>query len=267
MSITSLQFVLSQFETEKYRYFIISDEDGDPVYMQNDLIDQESALAKIRSFLKDNNGYFTIKVFSKKLTNPKNRAEQDKNLVTKFNVELTHKLNQQAAPLMGAVGGFGGFGSLPSDDPRSNAPNIYDIVGRMGEVTTQMKLMEKDHQHYREMKELQDRIEKMEQENSKATGMNGVLSTLGDNFKDPAVLMGLLSTVGGLFKKPDVMPMNGINEEVETNVSLRKKAMLDSVNTLMKLDANFPENISALAALAQNKPDTYKMAVNYLKSM
>jgi hypothetical protein len=264
MSITSLQFVLSQFETEKYRYFIISDEDGDPVFMQNDLIDQESALAKIRSFLKDNNGYFTIKVFSKKLTNPKNRAEQDKNLVTKFNVELTHKLNQPAAPLMGAVGGFG---SLPSDDPRSNAPNIYDIVGRMGEVTTQMKLMEKDHQHYREMKELQDRIEKMEQENSKATGMNGVLSTLGDNFKDPAVLMGLLSTVGGLFKKPDVMPMNGINEEVETNVSLRKKAMLDSVNTLMKLDANFPENITALASLAQNKPDTYKMAVNYLKSM
>jgi hypothetical protein len=264
MSITSLQFVLSQFETEKYRYFIISDEDGDPVYTQNDLIDQESATAKIRSFLKDNNGYFTIKVFSKKLTNPKNRAEQDKNLVTKFNVELTHKLNQQAAPLMGAVGGFG---SLPSDDPRSNAPNIYDIVGRMGEVTTQMKLMEKDHQHYREMKELQDRIEKMEQENSKATGMNGVLSTLGDNFKDPAVLMGLLSTVGGLFKKPDVMPMNGINEEVETNVSLRKKAMLDSVNTLMKLDANFPENISALASLAQNKPDTYKMAVQYLKSM
>ena len=264
MSITSLQFVLSQFETEKYRYFIISDEDGDPVYMQNDLIDQESALAKIRSFLKDNNGYFTIKVFSKKLTNPKNRAEQDKNLVTKFNVELTHKLNPQAAPLMGAVGGFG---SLPSDDPRSNAPNIYDIVGRMGEVTTQMKLMEKDHQHYREMKELQDRIEKMEQENSKATGMNGVLSTLGDNFKDPAVLMGLLSTVGGLFKKPEVMPMNGINEDVETNISLRKKAMLDSVNTLMKLDANFPENITALALLAQNKPDTYKMAVNYLKSM
>ena len=264
MSITSLQFVLSQFETEKYRYFIISDDNGDPVYMQNDLIDQESAIAKLRSFFNNNNGYFSIKVFSKKLTNPKNRAEQDKNLVTKFNVELTHKLNPQAAPLMGAVGGFG---SLPSDDPRSNAPNIYDIVGRMGEVTTQMKLMEKDHQHYREMKELQDRIEKMEQENSKATGMNGVLSTLGDNFKDPAVLMGLLSTVSGLFKKPDVMPMNGINEEVETNVSLRKKAMLDSVNTLMKLDANFPENISALAALAQNKPDTYKMAVNYLKSM
>jgi hypothetical protein len=268
MSITSINFVMSQFETEKYRYFIISDEDGDPVFVQNDLIDQESALAKIRSFFNSNNGYFSIKVFSKKLTNPKNRAEQDKNLVTKFNVELTHKLNAQPmAPINGGFGGFGGFGSLPSDDPRSNAPNIYDIVGRMGDVTTQMKLMEKDHQHYREMKELQDRIEKMEQENSKATGMNGVLSTLSDNFKDPAVLMGLLSSVQGLFKKPDVMPMNGIDAEVQSNVSDRKTKMLNAVNLLMKLDANFPENVSALASLAQNKPDTYKMAVNYLKSM
>lgn len=265
MSITSINFVMSQFETEKYRYFIISDEDGDPVFVQNDLIDQESALAKIRSFFNSNNGYFSIKVFSKKLTNPKNRAEQDKNLVTKFNVELTHKLNAQP---MNQINGLNqGFGSLPSDDPRSNAPNIYDIVGRMGEVTTQMKLMEKDHQHYREMKELQDRIEKMEQENQKATGMNGVLSTLSDNFKDPAVLMGLLSSVQGLFKKPDVMPMNGIDVEVQSNVSERKTKMLNAVNLLMKLDPNFPENVSALASLAQNKPDTYKMAVQYLKSM
>lgn len=265
MSITSINFVMSQFETEKYRYFIISDEDGDPVFVQNDLIDQESALAKLRSFFNSNNGYFSIKVFSKKLTNPKNRAEQDKNLITKFNVELTHKLNAQ--PMTQITGYNQGFGSLPSDDPRSNAPNIYDIVGRMGEVTTQMKLMEKDHQHYREMKELQDRIEKMEQENAKATGMNGVLSTLSDNFKDPAVLMGLLSSVQGLFKKPSVMPMNGIDAEVQSNVSERKTKMLNAVNLLMKLDPEFPENISSLATLAQNKPDMYKMAVQYLKSI
>ncbi len=266
MSITSLNFVINQFETENYRYFIVFDEDNDPVFVQNDLIDKESAIAKLKSFVRDNNGYFSIKVFSKKLTNVKNRAEQDKNLVTKFNVELTHKLNPTSAPL---IGGFNpGFGSLPSDDPRSNAPNIYDIVGRMGEVTTQMKLMEKDHQHYREMKELQDRIEKMEQENAKATGMNGVLSTLSDNFKDPAVLMGLLQSVGGLFKgKQEVMPMNGVDAEVQSNVSERKTKMLNAVNLLMKLDPSFPENIAALALLAQNKPDTYKMAVQYLKTM
>ncbi len=269
MSITSINFVISQFETEKYRYFIIFDEDNDPVYVQNDLIDQESALAKIRGFFRDNNGFFSIKVFSKKLTNPKNRAEQDKNLVTKFNVELTHKLSDSPIIPQSHTGGYQGFGSLPADDPRSNAPNIYDIFGRMGEVTTQMKLMEKDHQHYREVKELQDRLEKMEQEHSKATGMNGVLSTLGEQFKDPSVLLGLLAGVGNMFKSQpsNVMPMNGVSGEVEANISDRKAKMVSAVNTLMRLDPDFPENIASLATLAQNKPDMYKMAVQYLKSM
>jgi hypothetical protein len=67
MSITSINFVISQFESENYRYFIINDEDNDPVFVQNDLIDQESALGKLRSFLRDNNGFFTIKVFSKEI--------------------------------------------------------------------------------------------------------------------------------------------------------------------------------------------------------
>ena len=269
MSITSLNFVISQFESEKYRYFIIFDEDNEPIYVQNDLIDQETAIAKIRSFLRDNNGFFTIKVFSKKLTNPKNKIEQDKNLVTKFNVELTHRLNDNAMTMPSQNNGFNGFGSLPSDDPRSNAPNIYDIFGKMGEVTTQMKLMEKDHQHYRDMKDLQDRLEKAETDRAKSEGMSGVLSTLGEHFKDPSVLLGLLSGVSGLFKGKgeSVMPMSGITSEVESNVSDRKAKMVTAVNTLMKLDAEFPENVSMLANLCQNKPEMYKMAVVYLKSI
>jgi hypothetical protein len=262
MSITSLNFVFSQFETENYRYFIIFDEDNDVVYTQNELLDKESAIAKLRSFFKDNNGYFTIKVFNKKLTNPKNRVEQDKNIITKFNVELTTPLAN--VPVNNS---FGMGSILPSDDPRSNAPNIYDIFGKMGEVTTQMKLMEKDHQHYRDIKDLQDTIAKMEAEKEKSTGMNGVLSTLGENFKDPAVLMGLLAGVGNLFKKPEVMPMNGITSEVDSNVSERKAKMVNAVNTLMKLDSEFPENVSMLAKLCESKPDMYKMAVVYLKSM
>jgi hypothetical protein len=268
MSITSLNFVISQFESEKYRYFIIFDEDNDPIYVQNDLIDQETALAKIRSFLRDNNGYFTIKVFSKKLTNPKNKIEQDKNLVTKFNVELTHRLNDNAMPLPAQNNNMG-FGSLPNDDPRSNAPNIYDIFSKMGDVTMQMKLMEKDHQHYRDMKDLQDRLVKAEEDKSKSEGMSGVLSTLGEHFKDPSVLLGLLSGVSGLFKGKgeSVMPMSGITSEVESNVSDRKAKMVMAVNTLMKLDADFPENVSMLAKLCENKPEMYKMAVVYLKSI
>ena len=84
MSITSLNFVFSQFETENYRYFIIYDEDNDPVYTQNELVDKETAIAKLRNFFKDNNGYYCIKVYGKKLTNPKNKAELDKNVFQEF---------------------------------------------------------------------------------------------------------------------------------------------------------------------------------------
>lgn len=268
MSITSLNFVFSQFETENYRYFTIFDEDNDIVYTQNELLDKDSAIAKLRSFFKDNNGYFTIKVYSKKLTNSKNRAEIDKNLITKFNVESTIPIvNMPMNVPMNTNQGMGNNSILPIDDPRSNAPNIYDIFGKLGDVTSQMKLMEKDHAHYRELKDMQDRIEKMEAEKDKNVGMSGVLSTLAENFKDPAVLMGLLSGVGTLFKKPEVMPMNGITSEVESNVSERKAKMVNAVNLLMKLDSEFPENVSMLANLCQTKPDMYKMAVVYLKSM
>lgn len=268
MSITSCNFVISQFETEKYRYFIIFDEDNDPVFVQNDLIDQESAIAKLRSFFRDHNGYFSIKVFGSKLSNIKNKAEQDKKIVTKFNVELTHKLDMNSVNNMNPINGFGmgGFGNtLAPDDPRQGAPNIFGLVNEMGAMATNLKLMEKDHAHYRELKDLQDRLEKAEKERETSAGMNGVLSTLGEHFKDPAVLMGLLSGVSTLFKGPSapaVMPMNG----VESGVDERKQVMVNSVNTLMKLDAEFVENISALADLAQNKPDTYKMVINNLKT-
>jgi hypothetical protein len=83
------------------------------------------------------------------------------------------------------------------------------------------------------------------------------------------VLLGLLSGVSGLFKGKgeSVMPMSGITSEVESNVSDRKAKMVMAVNTLMKLDADFPENVSMLAKLCENKPEMYKMAVVYLKSI
>jgi hypothetical protein len=35
----------------------------------------------------------------------------------------------------------------------------------------------------------------------------------------------------------------------------------------MRLDSNFTENIASLSKLAQNNPDAYKMAVEYLKTI
>ena len=275
MAISSLNFIISQFESEKYRYFAVYDEDGDRVYTQNDLIDVESAINKLRSFFKDNQGYFTIRVFSKKLSDKNNLIARDNSTIAKYSVEVT----TPALPMgVNGLSGMGGNNMLPPDDPRSNAPNMFQLLGAMSQVEQNMKLMEKDHAHYRETKELQDRIAKMEEEQGKSKGMGAIVDRLGEQFSDPNVLLGLISGVSQLFKKEavapmhgisrdDMMPMNGIDEQVINNISTRREKMIGSVNFLMQHDANFPENISKLAELAKNKPAIYSMAVSYLNNL
>lgn len=264
MSISSLNFIFSQFETEKFRYFGIFDEDGELVLSQNELIDADRALTKLRNFFRDNQGYFTIRIYDKKLSNINNLVQRDKSQIAKYNVEVS------APVLPQGVNGLTGMGSnslLPPDDPRSNAPNMFQLLGQMSQVEQQMKLMEKDHQHYREKKELEDRIAKMEEESKKNKGMGAIVDRLGEQFSDPAVLLGLLSGVSQLFKKSDVMPMNGIDAEVTNNISTRKQNMINAINILNQHDPNFPENIAKLATLAQTKPAIYQMAVSYLNNL
>ena len=275
MAISSLNFIISQFESEKYRYYAIYDEDGDRVYTQNDLIDVENAINKLRNFFKDNQGYFTIRVFGKKLSDKNNLIARDNSTIAKYNVEVSVPVLPQG---VNGLSGMGGNSMLPPDDPRSNAPNMFQLLGAMSQVEQNMKLMEKDHAHYREMKELQDRIAKMEENEGKSKGMGAIVDRLGEQFTDPNVLLGLISGVSQLFKKEavapmhgisrdDIMPMNGIDEEVINNISTRREKMVSAVNSLMQHDANFPENISKLAELAKNKPAIYSMAVSYLNNL
>jgi len=131
MAISSLNFIISQFESEKYRYFAVYDEDGDRVYTQNDLIDVEAAINKLRSFFKDNQGYFTIRVFSKKLSDKNNLIARDNSTIAKYNVEVTTPVLPMG---VNGLSGMGGNSMLPPDDPRSNAPNMFQLLGAMSQV-------------------------------------------------------------------------------------------------------------------------------------
>lgn len=271
MSLSSLLHVFNQIEQNNYRYFVVTDEDAEMVFVQNDLLDSESALNKLKNFLKESSGVFKIRIMRKKLNNPANRAQWSSNAEATYNVEVSPQ-NPIVTSLQGQQNQQNGLGSLlPMDDPRSNAPNIYQMMGSLGEITTQMKLMEKDHQHYREIQELRNQIAKMEEEQSKSKGMGAIADKFTSQLSDPAVLMGLISAVSGVFKKSgaveEVVAMNGVDTEVNSNVEERRKKMVAAVNTLCQKDPNFPENIVKLSLLCQNKPDLYKMAVNYLNQL
>lgn len=284
MAITSLPFVLNQFENEKYRYFIVRDEDGDIVLAQNDVIDYGAAIQKMRSFFGNNFGTFTIEVFPQKLTSIRNMAEHDRKRITKYKVDVTQEVLPNGVgglTGMGAMYGAGGYGALPPDDPRSNAPNMFQVLGQLANVEQQMRLMEKDHQHWREMKDLQDKIAKLEEEHSKARGMGAIVDRLGEQFSDPQVLLGLISGVSQLFNRQqhEVTPMNGIpdttttiDQQVARNVQAaqtndRQLKVVEAVNQLITHDPAFPENIAKLAELAKRNPGIYKMAIQYLKTL
>lgn len=285
MAISSLSFVLNQFENEKYRYWGIFDEDGDFIFGQNDLIDSEKALVKFRNFFKENQGYFTIRVYDRKQANTKNALSRDNQTIRKFTVDTEEGVMQQN--INGLSNVSVGNPSLSSDDPRNNAPNLFQVIGQMAAMDTQMKLNEKDHQHYRELQERDARLAKYEENEGKSKGMGAILEKLGESFSDPQVIYGLISGVSQLFKKSepvmpihgvknpssmsisdeDIMPMNGIDEQVINNILTRREKMIASINFLSQHDKDFAENIAKLANLAQNKPLIYTMAVQYLNNL
>jgi hypothetical protein len=260
------------------------------------------SLAKLRNFLRTNTGYFEIYVFNAKM-NPRSLSDRDKKYVAKYAIELVDQ------PLPGGVQGLTGMGNMPvgygmltPDDPRAHAPNMYQVLGQLAGVEQEMKLQQKDFQHWKEVQELQSEINRMKEGQSKSRGMGALADRLGEQFSDPQVLMGLIAGVSQLFnKQPSAhpAPMTGVataeevimessntasqgttNEEamatvkkdpitqaVNNNLNQRQTKMVAAINELQKADPEFPENIAKLADIAHRNPGVYKMAIQYLKTL
>jgi hypothetical protein len=294
MKLSSLQFVLQQFENERYKFFSIYDSDHDLQYSQMEPLEPGVSLAKLRNFLRTNTGYFEIYVFNAKM-NPRSLSDRDKKYVAKYAIELVDQ------PLPGGVQGLTGMGStgygmLPPDDPRAHAPNMYQVLGQLAGVEQEMKLQQKDFQHWKEVQELQSEINRMKEEQSKSRGMGALADRLGEQLSDPQVLMGLIAGVSQLFnKQPQAAhpaPMTGvamaedvitetssieeamatvkkdpITQAVNNNLNQRQTKMVAAINELQKADPEFPENIAKLADIARRNPGVYKMAIQYLKTL
>lgn len=309
MNISSLNFVMQQFESAGYRYFGIYDDEGMLVMYQNDVIDKGQALQKFRAFVRENTGFYTVMIFKTKLANINNLVSRDKALEAKYNIQIEGA--GQSQPMAGMTGqyqpsalpgstvGMGGYGGvsslLPQDDPRNGAPNLWDMQKENANFRTEMLLMQKDHNHYRELKERDDMIARLQEENKSAKGMGAVVSKFSEQLSDPAVIMGLISGFSQMFgKQQEPRPINGIGESnvivengggfVENLGAIRPETMQSesmetrpkdpkmqavetAVRELIKSDPNFHVNIAKLAQIAQKNPGVYKMAVQYLSKL
>jgi hypothetical protein len=322
MNISSLNFVMQQFESAGYRYFGIYDDEGMLVTYQNDVIDKSQALQKFRTFVRENTGFYTVMIFKSKLSNINNLVSRDKALEAKYNIQIegagqsqgiagmTGQYQPSALPgsagLNSGMGAYGGVSSLlPQDDPRNGAPNLWDMQKENANFRTEMLLMQKDHNHYRELKERDDMIARLQEENKSAKGIGAVTSKLSEQLLDPAVIAGLISGFRQVFspQPQEPRPINGMGDtatqyysgtssgnviiengsgvveslgatRTETMQSMEAKpkdpkmqAIENAVRELIKSDPDFHKNIAKLAQIAQKSPGIYKMAVQYLSTL
>lgn len=306
MNISSLNFVMQQFESNGYRYFGIYDDEGMLVTYQNDVIDKGQALQKFRAFVRENTGFYTVMIFKSKLANINNLISRDKALEAKYNIQIEGAGQGQSiagmtgqyqpsvpgtAAVSGAIGlgSFGGVSSLlPQDDPRNGAPNLWDMQKENANFRTEMLLMQKDHNHYRELKERDDTIARLQEEAKNAKGIGAAFQHLAT----PEAILGLVGSFYQMMNQPAQAPrpINGIEsvavengpdimdviqaENLQTANNMESKpkdpkmqAIENAVRELIKSDPNFHLNIAKLAQIAQKSPAIYQMAVQYLKTL
>jgi hypothetical protein len=274
MALVSLNYVFGQFANEGYRFWSIKDEEGVIQMVQNAAIEPERSLTKLRNFFRENEGVFTIDVYSGRIADGNRLAQMKKHVVT-FKVDAASHIQQGG--LSGMQMGMTGLGSLAYDDPRANAPNIYGLMERSFMSQMENKLMEKDYEY--KIRELERRMEDVKNEAERSRGMGAIVEKLGSYIQDPAVLLGLISGIKEMFSSPNQMapipvgrPIQGIEEDivskqVQNNNEGRQQSLINSVNYLNTFDTNFPENMVKLAHLAKNKPQMYQMAVNFLNNL
>ena len=278
MAISSAQYMYGRFEENKYCYFSIYDELDELVETQTALISPEKAAGKLRDFVNNHEGVFSV--YALKKPTKGSLAERALHTQAKFTIDATRPAFPAGMSGLNPAqnGASSHMTTVPS--PYEGGPNSWQLVGQVGALEADMKLMRKDHEHYREIQTLQDRITKMEEEQNKSRGMGAIVDRVSEQFSDPAVIMGLISGIKQLFNKqpessqPQRVPINGIGEglnvvdaQVKQNVNARSETLARAINSLVATDPDFAENMQKLAALAKAKPDVYKMAIGYLNNL
>ena len=264
-------FIIDTMREMDYRYFVILDTQFNTVYQQFQPVSMEEAIKRFERFLKNaGSAMYRVRIYQ---NNERKVSGEPKGNFFQYEIMLTESVKgEEPEPTFPQR-------TNPTPINGSGIPDAMQSVmtqgGMMGGVGLDRYLSEKDRilelmlriqQLELEKKYLEEKLERreselrreMEQQNSSETRIQGIINN---------VLPGLMAGFQGQ------APMNGIQQANPTNMEnnksqeTEKNAIVNAVNKLMKIDPDFPKNISALADLAAKKPDVYKMAVNYLNSL
>ena len=185
----------------------------------------------------------------------------DKNL-SQFNTkEREHIIYDDHITIMGQSSepkeeksmNIGGL-EISGDNTMGMHPIMYEVM----QLKVENAMLKKDAEHKTQnhAKEIEE-IRNMYEEK-----ING----LEDNKSEFKEIMGSL---GSYFMANGGNTMNGVafTESKTKNMNTEKERLIQAINTLQKLDANFITNLCKLAELAETKPFIYNQAINQLNKL
>lgn len=263
------QFIIDTMREQDYRYYQILDTNYHVVTAQWQPISVEESIKRFKSFLKNASAaIYRVQIFN---TNEKKNNGDPKGQPYVYEIMMSESLkddeptapvssnpvpNQQTPmlgmqePMQQVFTNGGMMGGVGLDKYLGEKDRVLELLLRIQQLEMDKRYLEE--KLVRREEELRKEMESQMSSEQRINGIiNQVLPTFMAGFQGQA-------------------PMNGTQSQpMENNktVSTEKQMVISSVNKLMEIDPNFSKNITALAKLAETKPEVYAMAVNYLNNL
>jgi hypothetical protein len=263
-------FIAETMKDMDLRFFQVEDNYGRTVYQQFQNISLDEAIKRYKKFIDNcsTNSSFNITLYQ---TNERLRNGRPKEEGMTYEVLVTENKPQNDKRPIDGYYGRGGMGM-------GNVDEIAEMTyraGSMGAIDLDRYLSAQNEITRLNMEVAQLRMDKKYMEDKHEMEIDRIKREYEDKLGSDKKIEGIVGTILphlGLGGGDDMMgmagiPMNGIPMNGTATPSNAKEIVLLAVNKLIKIDPNFPENISKLCHLAETKPAIYQLAVKQLNDL
>lgn len=206
----------------------------------------------LQEFFRSSYGEYRLvlvdEIFDKNLS--QFNTKEREHIIYDDHITLTGQASEPKEEKSMNIGGL----EIGGDNNMGMHPIMYEVM----QLKVENAMLKKDAEHRlkNHAKELED-IRNVYEEK-----ING----LEDNKSEFKEIMGSL---GSYFMANGGNTMNGVpfTESKTKNMNTEKERLIQAINTLQKLDANFITNLCKLAELAETKPFIYNQAINQLNKL
>ncbi len=234
MVTTNIKYVLDLIEREELKYFKITGADNKSIVLKQD--NPDISVTEAYNMLEDFLASCEAGIINIKLSKVSDKEKGTGGVIKGQDYTFRVRIGATSARIAGT-------------DANTMAGTEKALMQEIFSLKLQLQLMEQKHHQKEELRKLEEKIEGLKDQ---------------DPLEKYAPL--IQHFAGQFFKQP--VPVAGIaGHEEETPATDKKTRITKAINRILKVDADFADNIELLANFAEKSPEKYKNFVPMLKMM